>query len=158
MRLEYDNSRGVFKYSDDLKNDKIHMVFVAVNALTNFNAFAVEHYDHETEKGISLEQATILCNVVNEKNETGTLFPKLNITILPLSKYNNRDDWDNENSMEKNIKDAFKENLLHIKSNEMIFALEGRHDFNKALAIRVLKKVAREQPKDGILKKIYHIW
>jgi len=31
-------------------------------------------------------------NVANEKNETGNLYPKLNITILPLSKYENRDD------------------------------------------------------------------
>jgi hypothetical protein len=50
------------------------------------------------------------------------LYPKLNITILPLSKY------------------------------------ENRHDFNRALAIRVLEKVANAHPEGGILKNIYHIW
>lgn len=159
MRLEYDNkSRGVFDYMRDLKNGKIHMVFVAVNSLTNFNAFAVEDRDQETEKGISSEQATRLCYIANEKNETGTLYPKLNITILPLSKYENRDDWENENTMEKNINDVFKANSLYIKSNEIVFALENRPDFNKALAIRVLEKVARAHPEGGILKNIYHIW
>jgi hypothetical protein len=78
--------------------------------------------------------------------------------ILPLSKYENRDDWENEDTMEKNINDAFKANSLYIKSNEIVFALENRDDFNKALAIRVLEKVARVHLEGEILKNIYHIW
>ena len=86
------------------------------------------------------------------------MYPKLNITILPLSKYENRDDWENEDTMEKNINDVFKANSLYIKSNEIVFALENRDDFNKALAIRVLEKVARVHPEGEFLKNIYHIW
>jgi hypothetical protein len=78
--------------------------------------------------------------------------------ILPLSKYENRDDWENENTMEKNINDVFKANSLYIKSNEIVFALENRDDFNKALAIRVLEKVAKAHPEGEILENIYHIW
>ena len=58
----------------------------------------------------------------------------------------------------KKINDAFKANSLYIKSNEIVFALEKRDDFNKALAIRVLEKVARAHPEGGILKNIYNIW
>ena len=158
MRIHtYNRGLGDFSVMQDLKDGKLHMVFVAVNALTFFNAFAVDNPFKVTEKGISSEQATKLCNVVNENNETGTLYPKLNITILPLSRYENRDDWDSENSMEKNIKDAFKANLLYIKSKEMIFAFEARFDFNNELAVRVLEKVAREHTKDVILEKIYYL-
>ena len=158
MRIHtYNRGLGDFSVMQDLKDAKLHMVFVGVNALTFFNAFAVDNPFKETQKGISSEQATKLCNVVNENNETGTLYPKLNITILPLSRYENRNDWDSENSMEKNIKDAFKANLLYIKSKEMIFAFEARFDFNNELAVRVLEKVAREHTKDVILEKIYYL-
>ncbi len=158
MRIETFN-RGIGDYSvmEDLKNGKLHMVFVAVNGLTFFNAFSVENPLQEAEKGISSEQATKLCNVVNEKNETGTLYPKLNITILPLSKYENRDDWNNENSMKKNITDAFRANSLYIKSKEIIFAFEAGFDFNNILAVRVLEQVAREYSDNGILNNIYYI-
>ena len=158
MRIDtYNRYLSDFAVMQDLKDGELHMVFVAVNALTFFNAFAVNNPFEETEKGISSEQATKLCNIVNENNETGTLYPKLNITILPLSRYKIRDDWDNENSMEKNIKDAFKANSLYIKSKEMIFAFEARFDFNNELAVRVLEKVAREHTKDVILEKIYYL-
>ena len=159
MRIEtFNRGLGDFAVMEDLKNGKIQMVFIAVNASTFFNAFAVDNPFEETEKGISLEQATRFCNVVNEKNETGTLYPKLNITILPLSRYENRDDWDNENSMKKNITDAFEANSLYIKSKEMIFAFESRFDFNNKLAVRVLEQVAREYSDNGILNNIYYIW
>jgi len=159
MRIETFNRRlGDLAVLEDLRNRKIHMVFVAVNGLTLFNAFAVENSLEQTEKGISSEQATKLCNVVNEKNETGTLYPKLNITILPLSRYENRDDWDNEDSMKKNILDAFKANSQYIKSKELIFAFENVFDFNNELAVRVLEKVAREFNDDNILKNIYYVW
>jgi hypothetical protein len=158
MRIDtYNRYLSDFAVMQDLKDGELHMVFVAVNALTFFNAFAVDNPFEETEKGISSEQATKLCNIVNENNETGTLYPKLNITILPLSRYKIRDDWDNENSMEKNIKDSFKANSLYIKSKEMIFAFEARFDFNNELAVRVLEKVAREHTKDVILEKIYYL-
>jgi|1048.fasta_scaffold02505_5 hypothetical protein len=159
MKIEpFNRGLGDFSVKEDLKNNKFHMVFVAVNALTFFNAFAVVDPSTETEKGISLEQATRLCEIVNEKNETGTLFPKLNITILPLSRYNGRDDWDNEERMKKNIKDAFLANSLYIKSRVLIFAFEARFDFNNELAVKVLEKVANEYNDDGILKKVYFIW
>jgi len=159
MRIEtFNKGLGDFAVMEDLKNGKIHMVFVAVNALTFFNAFAADNPFEETEKGISSAQATRLCNEVNEKNETGTLYPKLNITILPLTRYENRDDWDNEDSMKKNINDAFKANALYIKSKELIFAFEARFDFNNKLAVKVLEQVARDYNDDGILKNIYFVW
>ena len=93
MRIEtFNRGLGDFAVMKDLKNGKTHIVFLAVNGLTFFNALSVDNTLEETEKEISSEQATRLCNVVNEKNETGTLYPKLNITILPLTRYENRED------------------------------------------------------------------
>ena len=159
MRIEtFNRGLGDFAVMKDLKNGKTHIVFLAVNGLTFFNALSVDNTLEETEKEISSEQATRLCNVVNEKNETGTLYPKLNITILPLTRYENREDWDNEDSMKKNINDAFKANSLYIKSKEMIFAFENRFDFNNKLAVKMLEQVAREYSDNDILKKIYYVW
>ncbi len=138
-------------FSGDVSAGKFHVAFLAKNGLTFFNAFAVQN-----EHGISSEQATQCCAVVNEKNETGTLYPKLNITILPLSRYENRDDWDNENSMRKNIEDVLKANSTYIKAQEILFVFEFGWDFNIELAIKVLKKVAFEYRDDQILKHIYY--
>lgn len=158
MRIEtFNRSLNGPELMEDLNNGKIHMVFVAANGLTFFNVFAVVNPLARIEKGISSEQASILCNLVNEKNETGTLYPKLNISILPLSRYENRDDWDNEDIMRKNIKDAFKANSLNIKSKELIFAFEARSDFNNYLAVKVLEQIAREYSDDDILEKVYYI-
>ena len=158
MRIEtFNRALNSPALMEDLNNDKIHMVFVAANALTFFNVFAVVNPFARIEKGISSEQASILCNLVNQKNETGTLYPKLNISILPLSRYENRDDWDDEDIMRKNIKDVFKVNSLKIKSKELIFAFEARSDFNNYLAVKVLEKIAREYSDDDILEKVYYI-
>jgi hypothetical protein len=138
-----------------LQQGKLHMVFVAVNALTFFNPFAV----HTNMPGsLSSEKASELCDIVNSKNETGTLYPQLNISILPLTKYENRDDWNDEDIMRRNIEDAFKANALYIKSKEILFAFEERHDFNNRLAMKVLEEVANDYPGDGFLNRIFFIW
>jgi hypothetical protein len=135
------------KVTEDLRKGKIHIVCVAVNALTFFNAIAVQSL------GISSELATLWCKEVNEKNETGTLYPKFNITLIPVPNYENRNDWDNETIMIKHIKDAFLANSKYIKSSEIIFALEQVKD---SLANHVLRKVASELQDNGILKHIYY--
>lgn len=73
--------------------------------------------------------------------------------ILTFSKYENHDDWDDENGMKK-IKDVFKANSLYIKFNEIVYALENRRGFNKILVISVIEKVQEHTQK----MVIYHIW
>ena len=49
MRIHtYNRGLGDFSVMQDLKDGKLHMVFVAVNALTFFNAFAVDNPFKET--------------------------------------------------------------------------------------------------------------
>jgi hypothetical protein len=158
MRIEiFKKGLGTFQVAEDLKNGKTHMVFVAVNGLTFFNSFAVEDPSQETVRGLSTEEASKLCKMVNEKNETGTLYPKLNISLLPLTRYEERNDWENEIAMKKNIIDVFYSNSEYIKSDQIIFAFEERGDFNNGLAVKVLESIAREFKEDGILKYVYYI-
>jgi hypothetical protein len=80
--------------------------------------------------GMSHEKADYLANVVNDKNEVGTLFPIQNMTIIPLSIYGNRNDFGNKELMRKHILDCFESNEKHIKCSELIFALERAADFD----------------------------
>ena len=132
---EYLQNLGSQALADDFKNKKIHLVCVAVNSLTNFNAFAT------MPGGISEEKASALASKVCQANETGTLYPKLNMTIIPLTTTPDRDDFGDRALMKKHIQDCFKANEEYIKCPEMLFALEDRGDFDYHLAMDVLKEV-----------------
>lgn len=116
----------------DFLNKKVHIICLAVNSLTMYNAFA------HAIGGMSSQQAGQLAETVNLKNETRTLFPKFSLTIIPLSIFNNRNDFNNEAIMKKHITDCFEAETKYIKSSRMIFIFEKRHDFNNELALKVL--------------------
>lgn len=140
---------------DHFLNGRFHMTFFAVNGLTFFNAFAV----HAVGEGNSIthETGTRLCENVNAENETGTLYPRLNINILPLTRYGDRDSWHDEESMRRNIQDAFKANTLYSKCPQMLFGFEERHDFNNVLAMKVLEQEAAQIEDTNILRRIFYI-
>jgi hypothetical protein len=118
--------------SDDFLEKKIHLVCIAVNALTQFGVYA------KPIGGLSNELADNYVNKVNEKNETGTLYPKLNLTIMPLTIFEGRDDTNQSIVMEKHIIDCFDSNEKYIKCPKLIFALERRYDFDIDLAFKTL--------------------
>jgi hypothetical protein len=118
--------------SDDFLEKKIHLVCIAVNALTQFGVYA------KVIGGLSNELAENYVNKVNEKNETGTLYPKLNLTIMPLTIFEGRDDTNQSLVMEKHIIDCFDSNEKYTKCPKLIFALERRGDFDIDLAFKTL--------------------
>jgi hypothetical protein len=119
-----DNGPWVMDRLDDYLNHKVHIVCVAVNALTTYNShvFALGEMSHD--------MAGDFVNLVNDKNETGTLFPGQNMTIVPLSIYGNRNDFQKKEIIRKHILDCIDANEKYVKCSEMIFALERRYDFD----------------------------
>jgi hypothetical protein len=123
---------GGAEVENDFKSKKLHVVCVGVNALTFYNVFA-------GMAGLG-PKASELVNTVNTKNETGTCWPKASLSLVPLTKYEDRNDFGNREVMRKHIKDALQAQSLYLKSPELLFAFEERGDFDNRLAMEVLRE------------------
>ncbi len=124
MRITY------LKHEDDsidfvplLKSGSIHYVSVAMPGLTFASA------NIEFAGGFNVGQRNDFMMTVNRAKETGTLYPRVNITLLPSpsASYGGMDSNiynDGDYSAEEvitHILDAFKANSEYIKSNRMYF-------------------------------------
>jgi hypothetical protein len=147
----FDRDFGDPSVMHDYENGRLHIVCVAANALTYFNAFATL-----STNGISHNHAGELASIVNRKNETGTLWPKRHLTILPQSEYDERNDFGNRGVMIHLIKDAIKANEEYSKCPVLIFALE-RNQFDVDLAYEVLAEIVSQTNNWVHTQQIYYI-
>ncbi len=151
MELEiYTEELGSPRLADDFMQKKVHLVCVAVNSLTNFNAFAT------MEGGITDILASALARKVCRENETGTLYPKLSMTIVPLTATAERDDYGNRALMVKHISDCFKANEEYVRCPSILFALEDRDDFDYQLAMDVLRELVESEDEFSYTKKVFY--
>ncbi len=136
-----------------LKDDQIHYVSVAVPGLT-MPSCAVEFAG-----GFSVDQRREFMLKVNDAKETGTLYPKINITLLPspfanylleVIQHNNGDY--SEEQITNHILDAFKANLLYIKSDTMYF--DFRCICSEKLYISALQKAINQQNQQDLPQNI----
>jgi len=106
-----------------LKSGGAHYISVAMPGLTNASAYI------EFAGGFDIGQRNDFMMTVNHAKETGTLFPRVNITLLPSpsasyggmdSNIYNEGDYSVEEVI-GHISDAFKANSKYIKSNKMYF-------------------------------------
>lgn len=106
----FELTRRLSDLGDDFLRKRVHIICPAVNALTVYNVFAhiIGRMDYE--------QVTKLAETVNTKNETGTLYPRLSLTLIPLTAYNDRNDFGNRGIMKKHIEDCFEAETKYIKS------------------------------------------
>jgi hypothetical protein len=106
-----------------LKSGSIHYVSVAMPGLTFASA------NVEFAVGFNIGQRNDFMMTVNRAKETGTLYPKANITLLPSpsASYGGMDSNtynDGDYSAEEvcaHILDAFKANSQYVKSKKMYF-------------------------------------
>ena len=112
---------------DDLLSKKVHLVCISVNTLTTFNAYATAILKMTFEDAVSYSE------IVNKKNEVGNFYPKHNLTIVPLSIYQDRNDFGNREILKKHILDCFASNEKYIKCQKLIFGMEFRDDFDNNL-------------------------
>jgi hypothetical protein len=153
MRAKYfDRGLGSFNVMADFRAKRLHVVCVAVNALTFYNAFAVD-----VANGISTEEAQAFADTVNNHNEVGTLWPKFAMTLIPLTRWKDRNDVGDHDVMSRHIRDAFLANREYVKCNEIVFAFEQRDDFDAALATEVLLEEAAAMDGDQFLQQVFYI-
>lgn len=106
-----------------LENGSIHYVSVAMPGLT------VASHNIEFAGGFDTHQRNDFMMKVNRAKETGTLYPRVNITLLPSPRASylgmdshvyNDGDYPSEDVV-AHIHDAFKANWDYIKSDKMYF-------------------------------------
>jgi len=106
-----------------LEEDSCHYVSVAMPGLT------VASHCVEFAGGFSTEQRNDFMATVNQAQETGTLFPHVNVTLLPSpsasytgfdSRTYNDGDYEKEEVVQHML-DAFEANIQHVRSRTMYF-------------------------------------
>jgi len=110
-------------FVDLLKKGDCHYVSIAMPGLTTASA------NIEFAGGYNVGQRNDFMMTVNRAKETGTLYPRVNITLLPSpsASYsgidsNTYNDGDySKNEVINHILDSFKANSQYINSNKMYF-------------------------------------
>jgi len=104
-----------------LLNKEIHLVCEAANGLTALNAFACQVCEIDFK---IIDEAVAL---VNNKKETGTLYPRASISIIPIERVlnNNYDQAGlNTPALQKCLEDVLVANEKYIHAKLIYFSLE----------------------------------
>lgn len=115
------------------RRGEFHIVCLAKNGMTTYNAIA------SAEGGIDLEEAVKYADQVNRTNEVGTIYPKMNLTLIPF--YPEIEPGPDREAMRTYILDCIQANEKYVKCPEMIFLFEWDGYLPK-MAKEVLEEVA----------------
>lgn len=103
-----------------VKTGKIHLVCMAQKSLTSLIEYA------EVYLRLPKNMVNECVDIVNMSKETGTLYPKAYITILPKSEFeNNIPPPLTINELKKCLEDVFKANEEYLKSEIILFCIES---------------------------------
>ena len=115
--MDLDTGHSQQLWDEELKRGECHLVTFAETGLSFFKAYC-EHF-------IQSEEMDIYAELINSSNETGTLFPKANITALPRHFFRESVTDSGKGYPESDlricIRDAFVAERDYIKSEFMIF-------------------------------------
>ncbi len=114
-------SQEIKDWDQRLKKGELHMVCVASGGLTACDCAActVGNLDRDNE----VWPFTIK---VNENGETGSFYPKLNLTVVPILEWDNRNYPKNPSLfIENSFYDVLLANKNYIKSNTLLVDLNG---------------------------------
>ncbi|MBK8464932.1 MAG: hypothetical protein IPL32_03800 [Chloracidobacterium sp.] len=100
-------------YIPALQNGSTHVVTFAEEGFSFFKAYC------EFGLGIPIRESVELCDRVNNADETGTLFPRGNLSSMP-KRFFRDGTWDGE-GFRRCLRDAFIANRDHCKSKHLVF-------------------------------------
>jgi len=139
-----------------LQNRSVHYVSVAMPGLTVASTYI------ESSGSFSVAQRNQFMLMVNRAQETGTLYPGVNITLLP-SPTANYSGFDNnvyndgdysEPEVIDHIKDAFKANSEYIKSYKMYFDFRNLSVSEEHYLICLKKTIKEFQKQESDLPEV----
>lgn len=100
-------------YVPALKAGSIHVIAFAEEGFSFFKAYA------EIALGFSLDDGISFCNRINDTDETGTLWPRGNLTAMPKRFF--REPCFDRDGFQRCLKDAFVANRDYCKSTHVVF-------------------------------------
>lgn len=136
-------------WSDKFKEKQIHLVCVAAKGLTTCDCAAT------AVGGIDGMTVAAAITKVNQLGETGTLWPRLPMTIIPLLQCEERkspDEDDIDEFLRRSFQDVAKANREYIKSRVLYIDLNGwgsGYDYRRARRIAG-EVLANEQTIDAV--------
>ena len=144
MKIErFDRDLGSTEVAQAFLTRQIHLVCLACNGLTDYNAFVCG------TGGMDGVTAGQYCDRVNQANEVGTLYPAFNMTIIPQKMLDNQDDLNNRFIIKQHIRDCFRANEDNIRCSLLVFSVCGNSGINFDLFLDILSKEA------GLFKFVY---
>jgi len=102
-------------YVPQLKSGSVHVVAFAEEGFSFFKAYA------EFALGFSIDEGVAFCDRINHADETGTLWPRGNLTAL-LKRHFREHRFDKD-GFRRCVREAFIANRNYCKSSHMVFHL-----------------------------------
>ena len=114
FRILHDNANWV-DWDSDLKKKALHYVGFAELGLAFFRGYLMSTFN------CKLDEAIRLCEQINLKDETGTIYPRGCMTGLPVRFFRSPLNHSNINQFRSCLRDAFVANRDYCKSRDMVF-------------------------------------
>lgn len=136
-------------YLELIKEGKIHVITFAEEGFSSFCFFL------EFAINIDKENRYRLCDMINRNWETGTVYPKLNLTAIPKRFVRESCPLDSPryDSFCKCVMDCFRVNQEYVKSNHLVFDFRcSASNVNKLNSI--IKRVINEGTLVQYIEKI----
>ena len=114
FRILQDNANWV-DWDSDLKKKALHYVGFAELGLAFFRGYLMSTFN------CKLDEAIRLCDQINRKDETGTIYPRGCMTGLPVRFFRSPLNHSNINQFRACLRDVFVANRDYCKSRDMVF-------------------------------------
>lgn len=119
------------------KENKVHVVCPANGGLTFCDTYAMS-------KGMKQDDVWKLTKHVNDKNEVGTFYPNLSLTVIPLEVWNSRKESNLEDFYNKHLRDVFDAHNNYIKCEYIHFILnDSPRNIKDSIAYKELEKILK---------------
>ena len=107
------------------RGGNVPLACIGINGLSLANVY-IAHIGNDSN-------CQTYCNKVNDENETGTLYPKHKVTLIP------QDSPQSRSKMMRHLNDCFDANEKYIKSENLYFCLrdqgEGYYNFMHSILV-----------------------
>ena len=144
---EYPHFVDIF---DEVRFGQVHLVSAASPLLVLRNIVMVLNQLGSDESWPFIEKV----NTANDANGVTGLGPA-KMSVIPLTKYGNRDDFGKQDLMRRHIEDCFRLNEEEMKCPDLLFDLELSPEFDGDLALGVLCKFIAEDHQFTATQKVF---
>ena len=94
-------------------------------------------------------------NEANDKNNALTLYPSARMSLIPLTKFEERDDFGLRQEMYRHIEYILRVNEEEAKCPDILFDLDINKEFDGRLALEVLSEILAENRDFKLTRRVF---